>query len=128
MNYRQFEQLVDLSTWQSFEEITGKIFEYHGFEITISKTLTKNKKRRQFDVIAQKGNSTITVDCKRWDKNRYKTAALKTAAEKQIERTNLFFENAKPIIVTRFSESIYSHKDVQIVPIEKLNTFIFEAL
>ncbi len=112
--------------WQSFESVAGKIFEANDFSVEVNKVKVENRKRRQFDVIAKRGNLTIAVDCKRWDKDRYKTSALKDAVEKHIERTKFLSSGALPLIVTLYDEAIYFHDDVPIVPIQKLNTFILE--
>jgi hypothetical protein len=65
---------------------------------------THNKKRRQYDVIAGKGDQVFLVEGKKWAGSRYRLSALKKAVEQHKERTtfynNITSENAIPLLVT----------------------------
>jgi hypothetical protein len=136
MNFDNIESIGDLEIvseegiWQNFERLAGFIFEKNDFRVTVNTVKTANKKRRQFDVIARKGNQTILIECKKWSGNRYRLSALKRAIVQHKERT-LFYESitdedAIPVIVTLIEEDIRVYEGVPIVPVRKLNSFIDE--
>jgi protease II len=136
MNFEDIESIEDLETvseeviWQHFERLTAFIFEKNDFRVTVNTVKILNKKRRQFDVIARKGNQTFLVECKKWAGNRYRLSALKKAVEQHKERTgfyeNITNEDAIPIVVTLIEEEIRVYEGVPLVPVMKLNTFIDE--
>jgi protease II len=136
MNFEAVKSAEDLQrvseevVWQNFERLAAFIFEENDFQVETSKVKTKNKKRRQFDVIAKKRGKTFLVECKKWAGNRYRLSALRTAVKKHKERLEFYKdltkENAIPIIVTLIEEDILYCDDVPIVPISKLNSFINE--
>ena len=116
--------------WQNFERLAAFIFEENEFQVETSKVKTKNKKRRQFDVIAKKEGKTFLVECKKWAGNRYRLSALKSAVRQHKERLEFYNmvtgEHAIPIIVTLIEEEILFYEEIPIVPISKLNAFINE--
>jgi hypothetical protein len=116
--------------WQNFERLAAFIFEKNDFRVTINTVKTRNKKRRQYDVISWKSNQTFLVECKKWAGSRYRLSALKKAIEQHKERT-MFYENitnedAIPLVVTLVEEEIHMYEGVPIVPVLKLNSFINE--
>jgi hypothetical protein len=136
MNFDNIESIGDLEIvseeviWQNFERLAGFIFEKNDFRVTVNTVKTAKKKRRQYDVIARKGNQTILIECKKWSGDRYRFSALKRAIVQHKERT-LFYENitdedAIPVIVTLIEEDIRVYEGVPIVPVRKLNSFIDE--
>ena len=126
----QISSLEDLQTlskqvkWQYFEKLVGWIFEQNGFSVKVN-FVSKNP-RRQYDVVAEKFNKIFIVDCKKWKGNRYKATQLKYAIKKHLERCGHFeAEKQKtPLIVTLLDEDITEYGGIQIVPIDKLNTFL----
>ena len=112
--------------WQYFEKFVGWIFEQNSFSVQVNKVLVEKGKRRQFDVIAERFNNIFIVDCKKWKGNRYKSSALRKAAEKHIERCEFVRTEKKkiPLIVTLVQEDVQEENNVKIVPIDKLNSFI----
>jgi protease II len=136
MNFEDIECMEDLETvseeviWQHFERLTAFIFEKNDFRVTVNTVKISNKKRRQFDVIARKGNQTFLVECKKWAGNRYRLSALKKAVEQHKERTAFYEhitkEDAIPIVVTLIEEEIRVYEGVPLVPVLKLNPFIIE--
>mgnify|MGYP001597611937 CR=1 FL=1 len=136
MNFEDIESIGDLeiaseeSVWQNFERLAAFIFEKNDFSTNVNTVKTCNKKRRQYDVIAKKGNQTFLIECKKWAGNRYRLSALKWAILQHKERT-MFYENvcnedAIPIIVTLIEEEILIFEGVPLVPVHKLNSFIRE--
>jgi Holliday junction resolvase len=136
MNFEAVKSAEDLQrvskeiAWQNFERLAAFIFEKNDFKVETSKVKTKNKKRRQFDVIAKKKDKTFLVECKKWAGNRYRLSALRTAVRQHKERLEFYNritgENAIPIIVTLIEEEILISDGVPIVPITKLDSYINE--
>src|SRR3989344_2171891 len=121
------QELQNLSRqvkWQYFERLGGWIFEQNDFSVKIN--FVSKKPKRQYDVIAEKFGKIFLVDCKKWKGGRYKSSQLKSAAEKHLERTGLFKSEKQklPLIVTLIDEDISEYSGVDIVPIDKLNTFL----
>jgi protease II len=136
MNFEEIKNTGDLERvseeviWQNFERLTGFIFEKNDFRVKVNTVKISNKKRRQYDVIAEKSNQTFLVECKKWAGNRYRLSALKKAVEQHKERTTFYQsitdEDAIPLIVTLIEEEILFYEGVPMVPIQKLNSFISE--
>ena len=124
------QKVSERVVWQNFERLAAFIFEENNFQVETGKVKTFNKKRRQYDVIAQKGNKTFLVECKKWAGNRYRLSALLTAVKQHKERSEFYRiltdENVTPIIVTLIEEEILFYEAIPIVPILKLNSFINE--
>jgi hypothetical protein len=136
MNFEAIETIGDLesvseeSAWQNFERLVSFIFERNDFVTKVNTVKVLNKKRRQYDVIARKGDRTVLIECKKWAGNRYRLSALKTAVLQHKERTafyeRIMHENAVPVIVTLIEEEILVHDGVPLVPVTRLDSFIRE--
>jgi len=136
MNFEDIHTIEDLAVvseavvWQHFERLAAFIFEKNNFRVKVNTVKTHQKTKRQYDVIAWKGNQTFLVECKKWAGNRYRLSALKKAVEQHKERT-LFYaavtnEDAIPLLVTLIEEDIRFYEGVPIVPVQKLNGFVSE--
>jgi len=128
------EEVLSLVSWKEFEEKVEEIFRIHNFKTTRNFKF-KTTKRFEIDIIAEKRDLLFVIDCKQWNKGRYKMSALKKAAEKNLEKAKELQStligrkrNKKivPIIITLFDEAIYEHNGVFIVPLFKLNGFLLE--
>lgn len=123
------EKISNEARWQYFEKLVAFIFEENGFD-TKQNIIVKDKlQKRQFDVIAKRYGKTYLVECKKWKSRREKTAALKSAVKKHIERCGFYEElngNGKitALIVTLLEEEMTEHEGVPIIPIMKLNAWI----
>jgi hypothetical protein len=136
MNFEEIGDFDDLERvsaeviWQNFERLTGFIFEKNDFSVTVNSVQTRNKKRRQYDVIARHSDRTFLVECKKWAGNRYRLSALKRAIVQHKERTAFYEsitnEDAIPVLVTLIEEAIMVYEGVPLVPVHKLNAFINE--
>jgi Holliday junction resolvase len=136
MNFEDIQSLEDLAVvseevvWQNFERLAAFIFEKNNFRVTVNSVKTHNKTKRQYDVIAWKGNQTFLVECKKWAGNRYRLSAVKKAVEQHKERTTFYAaitnEDAIPLLVTLIEEEIRFYEGVPIVPVQKLNGFVSE--
>jgi len=118
------------SAWQDFERLAAFIFEKNGYLVTVGTVKTRNRQRRQYDVIARKDGRTLLVECKRWSGGRYRLSALKRAVGTHRERA-LFYESitgedAVPVIVVLIEEEIRVFEGVPLVPVHRLNAFIGE--
>ena len=132
MDFSEIKSSADLERiskggrWQNFEQLAAFIFEENGFKTKVNVVKMFGKKRRQYDVLAEKGNKLYAVDCKRWSGSRYRLSAIKTAVKKHKERCIRLEGAAIPLIVTLIEEEIQTYKDVPIVPMQKLNAFLQE--
>ena len=136
INFEEIETIGDLEQvsgeviWQNFERLTGFIFEKNDFSVRVNLVKTLNKQRRQYDVVARRGDQTFLVECKKWSGNRYRLSALKRAIVQHKERT-MFYEtvtkeDAVPVLVTLIEEAILVYEGVPLVPVTRLNAFITE--
>ena len=136
MNFEEIGDIDDLERvsaeviWQNFERLTGFIFEKNDFSVNVNIVKTRNKKRRQYDVIARRSDQTFLVECKKWAGSRYRLSALKRAIVQHRERT-AFYESvtdevAVPVLVTLIEEAILVYEGVPLVPVHKLNAFLNE--
>lgn len=116
--------------WQWFEKLVGWIFDKNGFEADVNRVIIfredGKRKRRQFDVIAERFGKTFLVECKKW--KRPNSSGIRNAAERHLEKSDLFKRENKgeviPVVVTLMDENIIEHNGVPVIPIDKLNTFI----
>jgi hypothetical protein len=136
MNFEDIQSLEDLAVvseevvWQNFERLAAFIFEKNNFRVKVNTVKTYQKTKRQYDVIAWKGNQTFLVECKKWAGNRYRLSAVKKAVEQHKERAAFYAvvtnEDAIPLLVTLIEEEIRFYEGVPIVPVQKLNGFVNE--
>ena len=136
MNFEDIQSIEDLAVvseevvWQNFERLAAFIFEKNNFRVNVNTVKTYQKTKRQYDVIAWKGNQTFLVECKKWAGNRYRLSAIKKAVEQHKERTTFYAaitnEDAIPLLVTLIEEEIRFYEGVPIVPVQKLNSFVNE--
>jgi protease II len=136
MNFEDIQSIEDLAmvseevVWQNFERLAAFIFEKNNFVVKVNTVKTYQKTKRQYDVIAWKGDKTFLVECKKWAGNRYRLSAIKEAVEQHKERTTFYAaitnEDAIPLLVTLIEEEIPFYEGVPIVSIQKLNSFVNE--
>ncbi|MFW9845549.1 MAG: hypothetical protein ACFFD6_02290 [Candidatus Thorarchaeota archaeon] len=137
------EGVVNLLTWKDFEGFIADIMQRHNYRCVESfrKRGTGDTKGMEIDVIGVRGKEIMSIDAKMWGHRGGKASALKTAAEKQKERTSRLCSllprlskkinglqegiySLKPIIVTWMVEEVAFSDGVPIVPIFKLNSFL----
>jgi Holliday junction resolvase-like predicted endonuclease len=135
------EKIVEEIDWKEFEELVMKILEEHNFHPFHNFRFRMNR-LYEIDVLATKNDLVLGIDCKQWNKGRYKKTSLKYAVKTQKERMKKFQkmlnknvitkdilnlpEKTKiiPLIVTWFEEDLIEYEKVFIVPIWKLNQFL----
>jgi Holliday junction resolvase-like predicted endonuclease len=139
----EIERVVNLLTWKDFEGLVANILTQNDYRCVESfrRRGTSETKGMEIDVIGHKGNSIIAVDAKMWGSRTGKSSALKTAAEKQKERTKRLCEmmprlsekiggvangqyTLTPLLVTWMVEEVIIHDGVPIVPVFNLNSFL----
>ena len=114
-------------SWQEFEEEIRRILTIHGFETAFRKVF-RTERRYEIDIIAERFDIILAIDCKRYGKHRYRLSSIKREAEKHVKRC-LEYEafsgkKAVPVLVTFVQEDIILHKDCVIVPYERFNDFL----
>ncbi|MHA1135467.1 MAG: hypothetical protein ACTSSE_03190 [Candidatus Thorarchaeota archaeon] len=135
--------VVELMTWKDFEGLVANILSENSFTCTESfrRRGTSDIKGMEIDVIGIRGRLALSVDAKMWSVRGGKASALRTAAEKQKERTNRLTSQLErltkkipsmtkgqytifPIMVTWLVEDVEMHEGVPVVPVFKFNGFI----
>jgi hypothetical protein len=137
----EIEKIVEEIDWKEFEELVMSILEEHDFQ-AYHNFRFKTDKLYEIDVLGVKRNLILGIDCKRWNKGRYKKSGLKNAVKAQKERVKqlkrILEENIMtrdvldiseklktiPLIVTWFEEDLMEHDGVFIIPVWKLNQFL----
>ncbi|MHA1577921.1 MAG: hypothetical protein ACTSU3_11215 [Candidatus Thorarchaeota archaeon] len=141
----EIAEVVKLMTWKDFEGLVASILSENSFSCTESfrRRGTTNIKGMEIDVIGVRGHMALSVDAQMWSVRGGKASALRTAAEKQKERTiRLTTQLSRlskkipsmvkgqytiiPVIVTWLVEEVEIHEGVPVVPVFKLNSFIQE--
>jgi len=136
-------EVVKLMTWKDFEGLIAGILSENNFRCTESfrRRGSSDVKGMEIDVIGVRGPMALSVDAKMWSVRGGKASALRTAAEKQKERTiRLTTQLSRlsekipsmvkgqytiiPIMVTWLVEEVELHEGVPVVPVFKLNSFI----
>ncbi|MFW9801594.1 MAG: hypothetical protein ACFFFC_03040 [Candidatus Thorarchaeota archaeon] len=139
----EVEDVVDLLTWKDFEGFVASILVENNFRCVESfrKRGAAETRGMEIDVIGVRGNSIVSIDAKMWGIRTGKSSALKTAAEKQKERTKRLCGMIsrlakglnglttgqyilKPVLVTWMVEEVVFHEGVPIVPVFLLNSFL----
>jgi len=137
----QIENIVEEIDWKQFEEFVMEILKKHDF-ITFQNFRFKTERKFEVDILASNENNVLVIDCKHWNRGRYKKTGLKYAVEEQKYRLeefknfirnnpiakNKFQVNKKtkfiPLMITWFEEDLLKHEDTFIVPVWKLNQFL----
>jgi len=85
----EIAEVVKLLTWKDFEGLIANIMSENNFACTESfrRRGTSEVKGMEIDVIGIRGHMALSVDAKMWSVRGGKASALRTAAEKQKERT-----------------------------------------
>lgn len=80
--------------WKEFEDQVSKFFEEEGY-IVLRSFRTSKPKKTETDVLAQKGNIVIVVDCKHWDPSKSGTSRYIQASKVHFERVMVLVNNEK---------------------------------
>jgi len=126
-NGATIEDVSEFLSWQNFEELVSRVLDENGFHI--QKNLILTKPRMEIDVVGIKLGISILIDCKHW--KRMTQSALNDIVSKQIERVKSYVEKTEsispiPVIVTLHQEKVDFVKQVPIVPIMELSSFLDE--
>ncbi|MFO7872087.1 MAG: restriction endonuclease [Candidatus Undinarchaeales archaeon] len=125
----EIEEVLEDVNWQEFEQTVSGLFEKHQYNVETNVWFTLDR-RFEVDVIAEKFEEILCIDCKKWGMRKGKTTALKYAVNDQIKRAEAFKQYSKkkkeiyPILVTFLEENIIFEKNVPIVPVWRLNSFL----
>ena len=128
----EIENIIKDINWQEFEDLVSSIFREHDFDV-FQNFRFKTESRYEVDLLSTKNNLIYAVDCKQWNRGRYKKTAIKNSVGKQMKRVKelkkvLIGENIRiiPLLITLFEEDIIEHENVWIVPVWKLNEFLLD--
>ena len=126
-NGASVEDVSEFLSWQNFEELVGRILQENGFEV--QKNFIMTKPRMQIDVVGIKLGIDVLIDCKQW--RSMTESALNNIVQKQIERVKNYVEKMEcissiPVIVTLHQEKVNFVKQVPIVPVLQLSSFLDE--
>jgi hypothetical protein len=93
--------VATLLQWRDFEKFVSQAFDSFGYKVKHDHRFSLNGIKRQVDILAQKRNMVVSVDCKHWTK----THSFRTAVTKHIERSTLLARSIPrldvlPVIVT----------------------------
>ena len=126
-NGASIEDVSEFLSWQNFEELVFLILEENGFQV--QKNLILTKPRMEIDVVGLKIGIAVLIDCKHWKKMTQ--SALNDIAQKQIVRVRNYVAKTEstlaiPVIVTLHQEKIDFVKQVPVVPILQLSSFLDE--
>lgn len=137
----QIENIVEEIDWKQFEGLVMKILNKHDFS-TFQNFKFKTERRFEIDIIASDRNNVFIIDCKQWNRGRYKKTSLKYAIEEQKNRLEEFRKFVKnnpiaknkfqinfktkffPLIVTWFEEDLIKYEETYVIPVWKLNQFL----
>ena len=141
----EIAEVISLLTWKDFEGLIATILVENGFSCIESYRRRGDaiEKGMEIDVIGLRGQVVLSVDAKMWGIRSGKSAALRTAAVKQKERTMKLVTQSEllskkiqfkmqgryefiPILVTWLVEEIELYEGVPVVPVFKFNSFILD--
>lgn len=143
MKGKSIEEILKKSDWKNFESVIARIFEENNF-LTKLNFRFKTKRRYEIDIIAIRNNKIFCVDCKLWDKGRYKKTSLKysiTTQEKRVKEFRKFLKKnpiarsmlkiesdftVYPLLITLYEENMIKEKETFVIPAWKLNSFVNE--
>ena len=121
------EEVSECLDWRDFEGLVCHVLLENGFSVERNVILTKP--RMEIDVIGEKLNVVILIDCKHW--KRMSNSALNEIVRKQVDRVRRYADEISdimtvPVIVTLHQEQISFINKVPIVPIQQFSSFIDE--
>jgi hypothetical protein len=125
------ESISSSAKWQYFEKLVAFVFNENGFDAKVGLVFRTGFGKRQIDVIARGRGLVFLIECKKWRSKDERASALKSAAAKHIERCSIYAqlhpdERVFPMLVTLLDDDINIEKEMPVVPIMKLNSFLQE--
>ncbi len=124
------EDVVKELDWEDFEEFSSNLMRKLDFKVR--KRFILRKPKREIDLIAEKENYVLAIDCKSWKKAPYLSRFVK-AIEDQRERCERLSKEANfkekrifPIILSLYEAEVNLVKGVPLVPLYKLRSFLLE--
>ncbi len=140
---QEIEEVLKKFNWKEFEDFITEIFRSNGFTVKQNFRFKTNS-RHEIDLLAVRNKLVLCIDCKEWNRGRYKKTGLKYAArnqEKRLGELRKFLKknpiatgilnvdansNFYPLIVTLFEEDLTKERDTIVIPVWKLNLFLLE--
>jgi hypothetical protein len=137
------ERVCRLLEWQEFEEISVRAFEAHNFDVRPNfRFKDVCRKRWQIDLLAFKQPIVACVDCKLWQQG-WTRSPIQKVVDAHVERTRAFAEGLPrlslkrklegwkkvmvvPLVLSLLSSPFKFYDNTPVVPILKLQDFIYE--
>jgi len=123
------EYLVEALTWKEFEDLCSQIVSNFSFEIKKNYRFKLKNKRYEIDILAIKGNTILSIDCKQWSRH----SNLSSAAQKHEKKSFMLKKYLKkkesiiiPVIIVYKDTNVSRIGDTFIVPLFKLKNFLNE--
>ena len=129
---KEFEKVLAKLSFQEFEDFVAWVCEKNGFRVRKNLRFKLGRKH-EIDVVAEKENFVLCIDCKKWSGGRYKKSQLKKAAqahEAKCKALQQFLKDERKffsLIVTLMEEDLLTQNSTVFIPAWKLNSFLLEA-
>ena len=122
------KKYYEKKSWKDFENFVSEVFEIHGYKVKRNVRL-KYFKNSEIDIIAEKRNKIVLVECKKWKKEYSKEKILNKIVEKHKKKVDEFkrftFKKVYGLMIfldTTFSPKIFDN--IFIISLDYLNSFI----
>ena len=116
------------SSWQDFEEFARDVLVEHNFDVSFRRVFSNEKRKFEIDVVGERLEFFLCIDCKLYGKGRPRVSSLKAEARKHSQRTREFARlNGKksiPALVTFFDDDLRREEGCIFIPHDKLNSFL----
>jgi hypothetical protein len=122
-------ELVSQSlSWKDFEGLASHVLSSLGYRVRTNVRFTKP--RMEIDVVGVDGGFAVVLDCKHWKRNNLSaisaSCAKQAARAQELVRREPQIRKAVPALLTLHAERVMSVKDVPIVPVSRLDSFLVE--
>ena len=125
-NSEDLEQILKECNWQTFEEFVAWVLEQFDYKTKLHYRFG-DKKKYEIDVLAEKNNICLLIECKKWKGKTQTSYKLKKEVKKHLERIEAFRRKQKKkcegFIVTLLDYPI-EIEGIKVIPIARLNKFL----
>ncbi len=138
-----FERVCSLLEWREFESIATRAFEVNSYNVIRNLRFKGDNARRwEIDLLACKQPTILSVDCKQW-KHNWTKAPIAAMTEQHMDRTRAFtdilpristrirldrwkYATVIPVILSLLQGPFKFHREIPIVPVLQLQSFLNE--
>ncbi|MEM0481138.1 MAG: restriction endonuclease [Candidatus Aenigmatarchaeota archaeon] len=122
------KKYLENKSWKDFESFIAEVFEIYNFKVSRNVRI-KYLKNIEFDIIAEKRNLIVLVECKKWKKIYSNEKNLNKVLKKFKEKIEKFkkytFKKVVSLIIfldTKFEPKIID--EIFVMSIDYLNSFL----